>query len=227
MRNLVLPSLLAIAASLGLSVSAHAQLIFSTAGSPDYSLYGEFADTGDPSHSEYYNMAGDIFTPTVNAAANTITFNGTYYDSTPQNDAFTISLYSVNGATGMPGTLLTTSTVVDPSRTVDPNNSSYYYYAGALATPLDLTAGTTYYLGISNTTSPGWDNWLVSVNALPGYLTEYSYDQTDGAWVEDPSAQVLFALSAPEPSSWAMLAIALATFAAWRLRRARAVAVAN
>jgi hypothetical protein len=221
--------LLTVIATLALPATAHAQLIFTTSGEPDYTSeyegqtypVGEYADAGNASNSELVTMAGDVFTPTVGGTATNITFNGTYYDASATTDNFTLSLYSVSANT--PSELLATTTL-DSTRTVDPNSPSgytFYNYSGSLNTPITLQANTTYYLGISNATNT-YANWLVSTNSEnPSDVSVYYYDSANDTFYGD-SGQVLFTLSAPEPSSWAMLLVGLGLISYWRLRRMRA-----
>jgi hypothetical protein len=221
MRIPSLPIILAVVAIFGFSASARAQLIFSTQGAPDYTGPGESADAGNaPNPADPYTMAGDVFTSTVSATATNIAFGGSYFDASPTTDNFTLSLYSVSA--NAPDALLATS-VLTASRTIDPNNGSFYNYTASLNTPITLQAGTTYYLGLSNATV-AYADWIVTLNEAPNYLTEYSYDAQNDSFVSDPTAQTLFTLSTPEPSSWAMLTVSLGLLAFWRMRKPRATA---
>lgn len=95
-----------------------------------------------------------------------------------------------------------------------------YEFSGTLNTPFSLSAGTEYYLGISDTTSP-YEGFNVAYSTGPAtslFLGEVGYDEFESA----PDNAISFALSGAEaadtptmpPWGLAVLAVLLLFIAA-------------
>jgi hypothetical protein len=210
MKNYILGSLaLSLLALFNLSSTASAQIIYNN-GAATYDN-GYSADTATSGVA-----SGNVFTATTTGTALSIQFSGLYggnFTNTPStSDSFTVNLYSVTNA-GAPGTLITSTLLTNESRTiVGPPPSgfqdSFYTFTGNLASSLSLTAGTKYFLDISDDSTPnsGFDFGTSSTGG-----TEAIYEkESSGGFFEPGHENLSFQLSAssvaaPEPSTYAML----------------------
>jgi len=187
---------------------------------------GFYADTNSPVETE----VGDVFTAPTSGTAAVINFSGIYYGYgapgtlTPTTtDSFLISLYALApGAAPSTADTPITSTVSDLTRTfLGLGNSKYIFsFSGVLDTPLTLTAGSTYYLGISDTTSP-YEDFAVSATATPTSSTGYAIPAGATDFGAEGSAPLSFSLATPEPKAWALgiMGIIALCVAGSRLRR--------
>jgi hypothetical protein len=195
-------------------IHASAQALYDN-GAPALGMpngVGDFADVNDP----HYSMTGDVFTAPTTGTAFTINFGGIYYNGsvpgTPPSisDTFTISLYTVDGS-GVPDLSdpVQTSTLSGLARYVlgMGNSREVYGFTGLLNVPLAMTAGDNYYLGISDETNDYQDFAVVHTTAPGASSNGYSLG-ADGFVSSGHSLS--FALIAPEPSEWALIALSLA-----------------
>jgi len=209
--------------SLGVTVSLLAAfvLLASTSASAQILLYdngvgttgyGYYADVGSSS----YSMAGDVFTAGLSGTVNDVDFSGLYYGGeAPTTDTFSLSLYSVSG--GVPSTLISTSTLPNFTETPigihDPTtlDLTVYQFSGLLARPFTLTAGTSYYFGISDLTNPYQNFSVVISDSVPagGSTSEYSQASGTSTFVATGPDALAFQLenvAVPEPGTWELLA---------------------
>jgi len=203
------PVLLLLLALVSASVPASAQILFDNGSAALGSGgYGYFADTGNSEFTE----AGDVFTATLSGTANYVDFAGLYYGgNTPATDTFVLSLYSTSG--GAPGTLITQSLLPSYSRTLlgMGESKTVYEFSGMLQSSMSLTAGTSYYFGITDTSDP-YQNFAVVVSGtVPpgGSRAEYSRNAgTSNTFTPTGPDALSFELeSVPEPSEWGLLAL--------------------
>jgi hypothetical protein len=205
------------------SSSASAQILlfdngsaFLASGGYGSGGYGYYADAGNPPYSPAnptYSAAGDVFTPSVTGTANYVSFAGLYYGGlTPTTDSFVLSLYSTSS--GSPNSLISTSMLPSFSRTLLGSGISQtiYQFSGLLQTPLSLTAGTSYYFGITDATNP-YRNFAVAVSAAvpPGGSTaEYSLEAgTSSTFLATGPDALSFQLEAvPWPKGWVLVVLA-------------------
>lgn len=209
--------------SASVASNASAQDIIYNAGAVSANDVAYGADAGGP----VYTANGNTFIAPSDATATTIQFTGLDYNPGTFSNSFAIRLYNATG--GSPSTLLTTSTlsnvtdVIDPLNFPNANNSPFQTYQGTLDTPFVLTSGASYFVDISNLTTP-YGDWLLavagdsSVNS-PG---TFSYDSVTGSFVRTNGPPASFELlAAPEPSTWAMLLGGLGLLALQRFRSRR------
>lgn len=142
----------------------------------------------------------------------------------PAPGAFTLSFYA--DASGLPGTLINSYNVGNANQTYVTTGTydvSEYSYEATIP-DLTLTAGTQYWLGISDTTSTdyywGWDT---TTNAPDGLDNEASYE--GGVWTLY-GADLAFNLTSgsaavPEPFTLSVFGAGLAGAAAMRRRKKR------
>jgi hypothetical protein len=180
---------------------------------------GEYADTGDPN----YSMTGDVFTALNNGTAYSVDFAGVFYNGAapgtpPATNSFVISLYSTSG--GAPDTLTVTSPLFNVS-SVDlglGKSRTVYEFSGLLDTPFTLTAGTSYYLGISDTSNP-YEDFAVDHTTYAG-ASSNGYSLGSDGFVSSGKA-LSFDLVVPEPGEWALVALSLAGLIVARKWRSR------
>lgn len=178
-----------------------------------------FADTGNANSSE---VADDF---TLLADLNVIRdihWWGTYGGSPPANDAFTIKIYNDNA--GTVGTLNTTASLSSLVRTATSTtiNERVMYSYDAVVSDITLTAGTKYWLGISNTSGLGglqaWA-WVVSANSGSGR----TFSTSNGTWTAN-NKSLAFNLTntvVPEPATAVLAAISLLGLVAFKTVRRR------
>lgn len=230
--------------------SARAQVLFDNgSGDPGAAAgaQGLFADT---TYSYGLYAAGDVFTPTANGTAQSISFAG-FYDNggtptTQPADSFTIYLYSVTpgtaGSPDAPNAEIGQATLTDMASSLIATSSDgfpIYQFTGNLT----LTSGTfalstasEYYLGISDTTSPASEFAVDSVDTFVGPATDdwQLVNPSSQAYIDDggsaftqsyTSDSLAFTMNAnvvPEPSTWAMLLGGLGLLAFWHRRKLNA-----
>ena len=211
-HHLPLPVLVLFISLFFICVPASAQVLFDNGSAALGSGgYGYYADTGNPDYSE----AGDVFTATMSGTANYVDFAGLYYGgTTPTTDTFVLSLYSTSG--GAPGTLITQSLLPSFTRTLLGSGESQlvYEFSGNLTSSMTLTAGTSYYFGITDTSNP-YKNFAVVVSgSVPpgGSTAEYSkVAGTANTFVATGPDALSFELqSVPEPAAWELFAFGFA-----------------
>jgi hypothetical protein len=200
---------------------ASAQFLYDNgSGALGFPGIGDFADTGDPN----YSMAGDVFTAPTSGTAFVIDFAGIYYNGAtpgtpPSTDTFVISLYSTVG--GAPDTLISPPSPITLSdlsvETLGLGRTrTIYQFSANLDTPITLTAGTSYYLGITDTTSP-YQDFAVAHTAAPG-ASSNGYSLGTGGFVATGNA-LAFDLVVPEPSESALIVFGFAGLALARKLR--------
>jgi hypothetical protein len=207
-------------------IRAPAQILFNNGAA-------DLTNTTETFNADEGGLVGDIFTPNLGGTATTINFAGLYFNSNtlPTSNDFTLSLYSVSA--GAPVTLISTSTLSGVSETLIGTGGldlayNIYEFSGTLNTPFSLNAGTEYYLGISDTTSPneGFNLAYSAGSATSLYLGEVGYNEFESV----PGNAVSFALSGSEaadtptmpPWGLAVLALLLLLIAAKSLPERRA-----
>ena len=177
--------------------SASAQVIFNN-GAVNLTNSTETPNADFNSTTGNTNMAGNVFMPTVGGTVSTINFAGLYFTSNtvPTSDTFTLSLYAVSA--GTPTTLIGTSTLSGVSRSLVGTGgfngaNSVYEFAGTLYTPFSLSAGTSYYVGISDRTFP-FEEFNVAYSS--GSATSLFGGKLGlGEFESEPSGALSFSLS--------------------------------
>jgi len=174
-----------------------------------------------------YYEAGDVFTPTSSGTANYVDFVGIYVTNpaTPPSDSFILDLNSTSS--GAPDALIDTNTLSSWSRSAVGTSLlgfTIYQFGGYLNTPFNLTAGTSYYLGFIDTTTP-YGAFAMAGTTVPGLATsEYSYS-SDTGFVNNPGLSLAFDIgnvaSTPEPASWTLGLCVVALLAVLRARMRR------
>lgn len=215
----VLPCLAVAAACAGLS-SAHADTLYTQA-------FAETANGGYFASTPSSFLQFDSFVLSASATVTSVGWWGVdlnelligatppYYPS-----SFTIAIHADNG--GAPGALLSFTTVGSGANAVntgiDLMGLQLFSFSGTLATPFAATAGTRYWLGISDPTdNAGWfwasgsgpDNQHAS---LIGGALSVNADDMSFTVIGSP---------VPEPTTAGLLLMGLAGLAAGRLRRQR------
>jgi hypothetical protein len=175
---------------------------------------GYLADSGNVTFTE----AGNVFTPETSGSANQIDFAGFYLldkSGAPPNNSFTVTLYATSS--DQPTTIISSSTVSDlgeSSLGTSSDGYTIYGFTGNLDTPFVLSTDSTYYVGISDTTT-SYENFALDVTADQGSSPsdiEKSYDMASlPPGFQPGDGAISFKLvaastvPAPEPSTWALL----------------------
>jgi hypothetical protein len=186
------------------ALSAQAQILFSNgAGAVGNNSSDSFSADADFYRSE----AGNVFSDTVTGTGNFIQFAGLYAPYPVSSDNFTLSLYAT--ASGAPSTLLASTGITGLTRSALGTTSDgipIYQFSGYLSTPISLTAGTSYYLGFSDSDSSAG---FALDPAVVQTAAEAEYYHTSAGFSAGTSANLAFTVSevvsAPEPSSSALL----------------------
>jgi hypothetical protein len=181
--------------------------------------YGYFADASNTAAGDD-TAAGIVFTATQSGTVNDVDFSGIFYSGTEATgDVFALNLNAASTTTG-PGVPISSDTfssyletAVGTHVTSGGTSLTVYQFDGLLATPLTLTAGSTYYFSISDLTS-SQDNFAVVISdSLPagGSNREYSASTTPGVYdtATDPLAFQLKYEVVPEPGTCALLGMGL------------------
>lgn len=203
---------LALAAALVLPALAGAEVLYSQPFAVDSPNGGWWSSTVEQ------KLPFDRFTLTNNARVESVTWYGMGIEEAlglpPAHPAsFTISFYA-DGVGSMPGTLLGSTTVGGSANPVDTGINvsgviSVFRYNATLSTPLQLSAGTTYWIGITDPTSyaswfwgsgiggDGVHSQLVAGVPEPNLAEDLSFtlDGTVGV-VPEPASALLFMLGA-------------------------------
>jgi hypothetical protein len=221
-RKILSASLLFVALLALASVSAPAQVLYDN-GEPALMSSNGFGWQADTNDTLGQTEVGDVFSPTQSGIATSISFGGVFaagnhpgtFPST--SNTFTISLYAGTpdaSATPIVNTL-TNFTVqnlgIGSMRTV-------YEFTATLSTPLTLTVGSSYFLGITDTSDPYEDFAVVQTNNA---ASSNGYYLSSGSF-HAASLPLSFALSAPEPSQWTLMpcgALVLLAAGRWARRR--------
>lgn len=221
--KILLPILLLLTFLAFTSTSASAQVLYDNGTGT--TGYGYFADAGNPPYTDAnptFSEAGDVFTAGVSGTVTSIDFSGLYYGGTPPtSDSFVLSLYSTSA--GAPATLIksTTFTTASFSQTAvgthdDTENDTFYtvyQFSGQLQSSLSLTAGTTYYFGISDLTDP-YEDFAVAISdpaSTPAGASDQEYSLeagTSNTFKQEGPDVLAFQLkgeAVPEPNAGELL----------------------
>ena len=134
-----------------------------------------------------------------------ICFNGGYFpNNINQTDAFTITFYSNNA--GLPGAVIAGPMPLNLSSKATTGvilfGINEYSYQGSF-NPVAVTAGTTYFVSIVNSTPGNIDSWawitgaIDAVNGITGH--GFSFEVPAVSWNPDPSVEQAFTLGYTEP----------------------------
>lgn len=209
----------------GLTSSATAAVIFNN-GSPQLiPVPAQGALFADPGNANYSGAADDFSLASGQNVIRDIHWWGTY-GVTP-SDAFAINIY--NDSAGTVGSLNTAVSISSLQRTdtgLTINGREMYLY-DAVVSDITLTAGTTYWLGIANTSGGTGSNawaWVDSANS-GGNARQYSI--SNAAWGNSSGKSLAFNLTntvVPEPSTFALILLGLmgVSFVALRKKNRRA-----
>lgn len=199
-------------------------LVLSFAASPafaDVVIYdstGGIDNGGDP-----LAMAGPILANEfVNPFASTISFvTLNLIDSSSPSGSFSINVYSVNvDGNNAPGAPVGTIATVDDTTI----GSTFSFYTYAASAPINLAAGTSYYLGIEDTGQTSTvtlgntvDNAVLTRSAVmagANYYNNGGVQPNSGG----PYEMVISVNSVPEPASAWMMLIPMAAIVGVRRR---------
>lgn len=174
-----------------------------------------FADAGSSNQRIY-----DDFTLAGEARVNRITWTGVYANRTNVTDDFTIQIYEANGS--LPGTLVSSQNVGNVSeQNIGTLLTRDHFEYGVDITELQLNAGATYFLSITNDTNQGWA-W--TANNSGGQI---AYSPNGGNRLFNFASEMdfeLFAASVPEPNAVTMFGIAVVALLGRRRRRKASLA---
>jgi hypothetical protein len=205
--------------------SASAQVIFNN-GAVNLANSTETLNADYNSTTGKTNMVGNVFTPTVGGTVSSINFAGLYFASNtvPTSDTFTISFYAVSS--GTPIALISTSTLSGVTRSLVGTggfNGAYsvYEFTGILNTPFNLSAGTSYFVGISDRTFPSEEFNVAYSSGSATSLFEGKLGY--GEFEAEPSGALSFSLSGtitsppasgdtPTMPPWGLAVLALLLF---------------
>ena len=161
-----------------------------------------------------FRWQGNIFSPVTSGTVTQVDFAGSYGEYTnpgpipTTTNSFTLSLYSVSA--GAPGTLIATSLLSNVNRVDTHSILGGFYelfdFSGIVNTPFSLTAGNSYYLGFSDSTSP-YGDFAIAETASPGpATTEATLYKPSNSFHTETGVSLSFELnSTPEPSTLAFL----------------------
>ena len=184
-------------------------------------------DNGDPSGyiaptSSYLLTILDDFE--LETGASTVTdfhWYGAYYGDVPAEDDFTLYIFdeNFNLVTEIDGSG-TTRTATGETVDVPVFGGDYdEYYYELFVDPINLTAGSTYYLGIANANNAAWA-WEGTDNVFDGFALWYQPDnEFEDVGLGDFSFQITGDGTTgvvPEPASMTLLGLGLVVVAARR-----------
>lgn len=212
----------ALAAGLAAAGNAHATVIYDN-GSPNQATF-DFSDT-----SFAYTESADEFT--LSAGSNTISGVNWWGACVSQNapsptcPAGAFTLYFYTDSSNTPGALITSYAVGNANQTATGKTvslaSGEYSYSANIP-DLALTAGTQYWLGISDTTTTdfiwGWETTGSGDNDHYQYLAGTGWTAQIGELAFNLTGPAASAV--PEPASLAMFGVGVLGLAAIRRRRA-------
>lgn len=210
---------LAVAATLSAPVLARADALYSQPFTETASG-GYFAST----------LAGylqyDSFVLTQDATIESVSWTGVDLNEllgwTPVNPtSFTVSLYADAG--GAPGSRLSFSLVGNSAGATDTGTDllglNLYQYTGTLTTAFHASAGTTYWIGISDPTTNA--NWFWASGSGGDGVHAGVVGGTPGSFVDDMSFTLQGTVAAvPEPASAVLMLLGAAGLLARTRRRA-------
>lgn len=170
----------------------------------------------------------DSFVLAQNSTIQTVTWLGMdlneLIEATPVNpSSFTVGIYA-NDAQGLPGSLLSFSTI-DASAGATLTGEqvlglSVYRYTGTLDSPLEVAAGTTYWLGISDPTLTN-GNWFWASTSSADGTHVGNVGGSFGPYADDLSFSLEGTVgTVPEPASQALLLLGIAGLVGLRARLA-------
>lgn len=212
---------LALAAVVALPAFAQAETLFSQP-------YGDTPQGGYWASTVEDKLHFDSFVLGSNARIESVTWWGMGIEEAfglppAHPSSFTVGIYA-DGGGGMPGALLSTTTIGNGANAT---NTGYMYaglisvfsFDGALATPFEATAGTTYWIGIVDPTP--YASWYWTSSAAGDYKHA---GLVGGVAMPNLEEDLSFALhgsvsAVPEPASALLLALGAAGLLAARRRR--------
>ena len=170
----------------------------------------------------------DSFTLATDATVSSVGWYGVDLNElvgwTPINPtSFTLSIAADDGS-GAPGEVLSFSTIGASAGATDTGQQllglTLYHYTGTLETAFHASAGTTYWLGVSDPTDNG--NWFWASGAGPDGNHVGVIGGVPDVYEDDMSFSLDGTISAvPEPSTVALFALGAIGLFGVRARRAR------
>ena len=173
-----------------------------------FRTYGyTYADTTNP----YQQEAGSIFTPAASGSADHIIFNGAYLSSDPfPSDSFIGTLYQASSGASLPNPMVVLGTshlsVTRVSQGFIIGGYEIFRYEGDIDIPFTVYTGNNYYLGISDTTTPGVSFGLALNTSATAKFNVVKSGSDYSVYPNDvgSSFQISGPSAVPEPSTWAV-----------------------
>jgi len=144
--------------------------------------------------------------------------------------SFTLTFWS--GVSGPGAAIASYAVAGDAGETfvgLGSDGNAYYAYSSGLATPFEAWAGTTYWLSVvanmdyldplGNSREWGWA--FATGGDGHWYQDFFGTRYHDGDSVGDPSTDLAFTLSTPEPGAYSLILAGLSALAALRRRAGR------
>jgi hypothetical protein len=187
--------------------------------------YAETANGGYFASTPGGFLQYDSFALSQNATIESVSWYGVDLNEllnwTPVNPtSFTVTISADAG--GVPGTQLSFSLIGDSAGATDTGidlmGLNLYRFSGTLATPFQATAGTTYWIGISDPTTNA--NWFWASGGGADGVHMGVVGGVPSSFADDMSFTLQGTVGAvPEPASGALMLLGAAALAAARARR--------